>query len=206
MAGIIDALNNIKTLEQGLTENKVSRFAYTQNAYDNDSVAGVPDYNPDRAMNVPQGTASVMQVNQTVIDKGWRAQASSLTRMLMNHFLGRISYNLNKAHDNLLSLVSSLQGSLGTANGIATLNSNGLLNDLQSPVKVNGISPDASKQITLKADGITTRSAEAPDITDLGKTWMQSNKTDNNFYCVYYADGIWVAGSGSYTGSWWSND
>jgi hypothetical protein len=41
---------------------------------------------------------------------------------------------------------------------------------------------------------------------------MQSNKTDNNFSSVYYADGIWVAGSAgsagsiSNTGLWWSND
>ena len=198
-------LNSIKTLEQGLVENKVSRFAYTQEAYANNTVAGVTDYDPERAMNVPQGTASVMKVNQTVIDKGWRAQASALTRMLMNHFLGRISYNLNKAHDNLLSLVSSLQGSLGMANGIATLNANGLLNSSQYPVKVNDISPDASAQITLRADDIDTHSVEAPDVTNLGRVWVQSNKADNAFECGYHADGIWVAGSYG-NGLWWSND
>ena len=198
-------LNSIKTLEQGLVENKVSRFAYTQEAYANNTVAGVTDYDPDRAMNVPQGTASVMKVNQTVIDKGWRAQASALTRMLMNHFLGRISYNLNKAHDNLLSLVSSLQGSLGTANGIATLNTNGLLDISQYPVKVNDISPDASAQITLRADDIDTHLVEAPNVTNLGKVWVQSNEADNAFVCGYHADGIWVAGSYG-AGLWWSND
>ena len=199
-------LNNIKALEQGLAENKVSRFAYTQTAYDNNSVAGVTDYVPERDMNVPQGTASAMKVNQTVIDKGWRAQASAITRMLMNHFLGRISYNLNKAHDNFLSLVTSLQGSLGTANGIATLNSNGLLDSAQYPVKVNDISPDASAQITLRADDIDTHSVEVPDISNFGKVWTQSNQTSSNFHTVYYANGIWVAGNSVGTGLWWSSD
>ena len=30
-----------------------------------------------------------------------------------------------------------------------------------------------------------------------GTEWTQSNITSNNFYCVYYANGIWVAGSDS---------
>ena len=25
--------------------------------------------------------------------------------------------------------------------------------------------------------------------------WTQSNITSDNFYCIYYANGIWVAGS-----------
>ena len=130
---IAQDLNTLKTKEQGLTQNKVSRFAYTQNAYDNDTVAGVSDYVPSRDMNVPLGTTEIMKVNPTIPDKGWRAQASALTRMLMNHFLGRISYNLNKAHDNFLSFLTSLQGSLGTANGIATLDENGRIPYSQLP-------------------------------------------------------------------------
>lgn len=130
---IAQDLNTLKTKEQGLTQNKVSRFAYTQNAYDNDTVTGVSDYVPSRDMNVPLGTAEIMKVNPTIPDKGWRAQASALTRMLMNHFLGRISYNLNKIHDNFLSFLTSLQGSLGTANGIATLDENGRIPYSQLP-------------------------------------------------------------------------
>ena len=35
-----------------------------------------------------------------------------------------------------------------------------------------------------------------------GKTWTQSNINSGYFYCVYNANGIWVAGSGS--GLWYS--
>ena len=273
---ITQDLNTLKAKEQGLTQNKVSRFAYTQNAYDNDTVTGVSDYVPSRDMNVPLGTAEIMKVNSTIPDKGWRAQASALTRMLMNHFLGRISYNLNKAHDNFLSFLTSLQGSLGTANGIATLDENGRIPYSQLPesaieykgtwnadtntptlvdgtgtlgdmyivsvagtqnlgsgtisfdvgdrvlydgsvwqqlssggnvASVNGVLPDPlTKNVEVKTNNIETLSLEVPDVTNLGKTWTQSNKTDNSFFSVYYADGIWVAGSDSNTGLWWSND
>ena len=275
---IAQDLNTLKTKEQGLTQNKVSRFAYTQNAYDNDTVTGVSDYVPSRGMNVPLGTAEIMKVNPTIPDKGWRAQASALTRMLMNHFLGRISYNLNKAHDNFLSFLTSLQGSLGTANGIATLDANGRIPysqlpesaieykgtwnaDTNSPTladgtgtlgdmyivsvagtqnlgsgaisfevgdrvlydgsvwqklssgggdvaSVNNVLPDpVTKNVEVKADDISTNLIEVPDITvvsNLGKVWTQSNKTDNSFFTVYFADGIWVAGSNA--GLWWSSD
>ena len=273
---IAQDLNTLKTKEQGLTQNKVSRFAYTQNAYDNDTVTGVSDYVPSRDMNVPLGTAEIMKVNPTIPNKGWRAQASALTRMLMNHFLGRISYNLNKAHDNFLSLLTSLQGSLGTANGIATLDENGRIPYSQLPesaieykgtwnadtntptlvdgtgtlgdmyivsvagtqnlgsgaisfdvgdrvlydgsvwqklssggnvASVNGVLPDPlTKNVEVEADDINTHLAEAPDISNLGKTWVQSNKTNGGFAIIYYADGIWVAGSNSDEGLWWSND
>ena len=131
---IAEDLQTLKTNEQALVSNKVARFAYTQRAYDNNLVASQTDYDYNRDMNVPQGTASIMRVNQTIIDKGWRAQASSLTRMLMNHFLGRLSYNVNKIHDNFLSFITSMQESLGSANGIATLDSTGRLPASQLPL------------------------------------------------------------------------
>ena len=173
---IAQDLGTLKTLEQGLVANKVAPFAYTQTAYDNNTVAGVTDFDPERAMNVPQGTAVVMQVNQTILDKGWRAQASALTRMLMNHFLGRLSYNVNKVHDNILSLITSLEGALGGANGIATLNASGKLPVAQYPVTVNGESPDASGAITVKADGINTQSLVTPDPTQGGATTQNLEK------------------------------
>ena len=108
MSEFTEALEGIKEIQDGLVNNKVARFSYTQNAYDTNTVDGVNEYNVNNEQNIPNGTASIMKVNSTVLDKGYRAQASSITRMLMNHFLGRISYNLNKINDNMQSLLNIL--------------------------------------------------------------------------------------------------
>ena len=141
MSTLKEDLTAIKEIQDGLVNNKVARFSYTQNAYDANTVDGVNEYNVNNEQNIPNGTASIMKVNSTVLDKGYRAQASSITRMLMNHFLGRISYNLNKVNDNMKSLIDSLNSHLGTANGIATLDSDGKLSQIQFP----DISPDLSR-------------------------------------------------------------
>ena len=207
MAGITDDLTVLQTKEQALSDNKVSRFAYTQEAYANNNVAGVSDYVWSRGMNVPQGTPEMMKVSQTVVDKGWRTQADFLilTRMLMNHFLGRISYNLNKLHDNILSLITTIKNSIGTAGGLATLGSDGYITPSQFPFRLNGKSPDAQRNIEILADDIETNELTSPDISVLGKFWTQSNQT-GRFRPVYYADGIWVAGSVYNGGLWWSSD
>ena len=131
--GIQSDLTALSTKEATLTSNKVSRFAYTQNAYDNDNADGVTVYDVNQEQNIPVGTPSIMKVNDTVVEKGWRARASSITRMLMNHFLGRLSYNVNKVNDIMASLLSSLSGSLGSADGIATLDANGRIPYSQLP-------------------------------------------------------------------------
>ncbi len=141
MSTINEDVSAIKTIQDGLVNNKVARFSYTQKAYTDNIVDGVDTYNVNNEQNIPNGTAAIMKVNDTIINKGYRAQASSITRMLMNHFLGRISYNLNKVNDNMKSLIDSLNSHLGTANGIATLDSDGKLSQTQSL----DISPDLSR-------------------------------------------------------------
>ena len=141
MGTINEDVSAIKTIQDGLVNNKVARFSYTQKAYTDNIVDGVDTYNVNNEQNIPNGTAAIMKVNDTIINKGYRAQASSITRMLMNHFLGRISYNLNKVNDNMKSLIDSLNSHLGTANGIATLDSDGKLSQTQLP----DISPDLSR-------------------------------------------------------------
>lgn len=133
MGTLNEDLQAIKTVENTLTSNKVAKFAYTDTAYANNDANGVNNYDFDQEQNIPNGTATVMQVNETVLTKGWRTQASSLTRMLMNHFLGRISYNLNKVNDNMSNLLSTLQSHLGTANGFASLDENGRIPYSQLP-------------------------------------------------------------------------
>ena len=107
MGTINEDVSAIKTIQDGLVKNKVARFSYTQKAYTDNIVDGVDTYNVNNEQNIPNGTAAIMKVNDTIINKGYRAQASSITRMLMNHFLGRISYNLNKVNDNMKSLIDS---------------------------------------------------------------------------------------------------
>ena len=126
-------LNNIANLEAGLANNKVAQFAYTQNAYTQNLVDGTDVYNVNNENNIPTADASIMKVNETVLSKGYRSQASSITRMLLNHFLGRVSYNLNKANDLISSLVTTIKNNLGQANGLATLDANGRIPYSQLP-------------------------------------------------------------------------
>ena len=149
MSTINEDVSAIKTIQDGLVNNKVARFSYTQKAYIDNIVDGVDTYNVNNEQNIPNGTAEIMKVNDTIINKGYRAQASSITRMLMNHFLGRISYNLNKVNDNMKSLIDSLNSHLGKKNGIATLDANAKLPKTQLP------------DILGKANGIATLDANA---------------------------------------------
>lgn len=109
----------------GLIANRVAKFAYTQQAYNSDDVNGVENYDYAEEQNIPLGTTSVLKVNETILTKGWRTQASAITRMLMNHFLGRTSYNLNKTVDFLKSLMTAITDNMGVAEGFATLDANG---------------------------------------------------------------------------------
>ena len=135
MGTLSQDLTGIKAIEDKLTANKVANFAYTNEAY-NDPLTyadGVTEYDVDNEQNIPVGTYQIMKVNATILAKGWRSQASSITRMLMNHFLGRCSYNLNKVNDLMSSLLSTIMSHLGTANGLATLDANGRVPYTQLP-------------------------------------------------------------------------
>lgn len=127
MSTLMEELTAIKTVEDKLTANKVANFAYTDHAYNNPltEADGVEAYNVDNEQNIPVANASILKVNTTILTKGWRAQASAITRMLMNHFLGRCSYNLNKINDLFSLLLTKFMAFLGSPNGIATLDANG---------------------------------------------------------------------------------
>ena len=160
MSEFTEALEGIKEIQDGLVNNKVARFSYTQNAYDTNTVDGVNEYNVNNEQNIPNGTASIMKVNSTVLDKGYRAQASSITRMLMNHFLGRISYNLNKINDNMQSLLNilitkfptSLPANGGNADTATRLKTARTINiqDSTATHTGTGASFDGSENATIK--------------------------------------------------------
>ena len=124
MATLKEEIEAIKSLQDGIVKNKVVNFAYTDEAYTKNDADGVEIYDINQSQNIPVPNPDVLKVNPTVLTKGYRAQASSVTRMLMNHFFGRTSYNLNKVNDFFLSLLTKLSVYLGKANGIATLDSN----------------------------------------------------------------------------------
>ena len=182
MGTLNEDLSAIKEVEDKIIANKVARFAYTDEAYTTNDANGVAEYDVNKAQNIPTADASVLKVNETVLSKGYRAQASSVTRMLLNHFFGRMSYNLNKVNDIVSNLIATLIGHRGTANGFATLDENGRIPDSQLPVS--------------KIFGYL-----------LGRTWAQrtGDNTTYTFNSIYYANGIWVAGSKQH-GLWWSTD
>ena len=133
MGTLNEDLSAIKEVEDKIIANKVARFAYTDEAYTTNDANGVAEYDVNKAQNIPTADASVLKVNETVLSKGYRAQASSITRMLVNHFFGRMSYNLNKVNDIVSNLIATLIGHRGTANGFATLDENGRIPYSQLP-------------------------------------------------------------------------
>lgn len=133
MGTLNEDLSAIKEVEDKIIANKVARFAYTDEAYTTNDANGVAEYDVSKEQNIPTADASVLKVNETVLSKGYRAQASSVTRMLLNHFFGRMSYNLNKVNDNVSNLIATLIGHRGTANGFATLDASGRVPYSQLP-------------------------------------------------------------------------
>ena len=133
MGTLNEDLASIKEVEDTITANKVANFAYTDKAYTDNDANGVIEYDVSKEQNIPSSDASILKVNETVLQKGYRAQASSVTRMLLNHFFGRVSYNLNKVNDCVSNLVTTLSSHLGKANGIATLDNDGHIPYSQLP-------------------------------------------------------------------------
>ena len=133
MSTLNEDLSAIKEVEDKIVANKVARFAYTDEAYTTNDANGVAEYDVSKEQNIPTADASILKVNETVLSKGYRAQASSVTRMLLNHFFGRMSYNLNKVNDIVSNLITTLIGHRGTANGFATLDENGRIPYSQLP-------------------------------------------------------------------------
>lgn len=170
-------LTSIKNVEDTLTNNKVAQFAYTQSAYACNCADGVTEYDVTKEQNIPVGTPLVMNVNETVLAKGWRSQASTITRMLINHFLGRISYNLNKVNDNMSNLLTQLLAYLGQANGIATLDANGRIPYSQLP------------ESAIEFEGMWNANTNTPYLHD-------GTGTKGDFYIVSVA-GTQDLGSGS---------
>ena len=194
MATLLEDLTDIEEKAQGLVENKVANFAYTQEAYDNDDVAGVSEYDINKAQNIPIAEAEILDVNTTVLNKGYRSQASSITRMLMNHFLGRTSYNLNKSVDLFKKGFLGIKNALGKPNGLATLDSTGRIPDSQLPESTIGYKGlwNAKTNTPTLADGTGTKG----DFYTVSVAGTQNLGSGN----IQFFENDWVI----YDGSVWS--
>jgi hypothetical protein len=87
-------LQLIQHIVRELDENQVARLGYTQSAYDNDIIDGVEAFDKNAEQNIP--LKELTDYNPSVIDDGVRSQAGSIPRMGWNHYVGRMSFNLNK--------------------------------------------------------------------------------------------------------------
>lgn len=193
MGTLNEDLSAIKEVEDKIVANKVARFAYTEEAYTTNDANGVAEYNVNNDQNIPTADASVLKVNETVLSKGYRAQASSVTRMLLNHFFGRMSYNLNKVNDIVSNLIATLIGHRGTANGFATLDENGRIPYSQLPESVMEYKGqwNAETNTPTLADGTGTKGdfyiVSVAGTQNLGSGNIQFSENDR----IIYDGSVW---------------
>ena len=123
---LIDTITNLKNKINTLRgDNSVVNFAYTFTAYSEDDANGATVFDPEAENNIPVSTNEIIKLNPFVTNKGLRNQSSSFPRMFINHFFGRVSYNLNKTVDVLYGILYNLDSFIGNSNGLATLDNNG---------------------------------------------------------------------------------
>lgn len=193
MSSLLEELNKNKAIEDAVQPNKMSKFAYTEKAYEDNTAAGVDSFDFEAEQNIPSDKLTVLQTNETVILKGFRAQASSVTRQLLNHFFGRASYNLNKVHDVVKGVLDAFVNYIGKANGVATLDENGRIPYSQLPESVMEFKGtwDASNNTPTLADGTGDTGdfyvVSVAGTQDLGSGEIKFLENDR----VIYSEGVW---------------
>ena len=193
MSTLLEELNKNKIIEDAVQPNKMSKFAYTEKAYNDNDAAGVDSFNFEAEQNIPSDKISVLQTNETVILKGFRAQASVVPRMLFDHFFGRASYNLNKVHDVVKGVLDAFVKFIGKANGIATLDENGRIPYSQLPESAMEFKGtwDANTNTPTLADG-TGDTGDFYVVSVSGTQNLGSGETkflENDR--VIYSEGVW---------------
>ena len=179
MSSLLEELNKNKAIEDAVQPNKMSKFAYTEKAYEDNDASGVDSFDFEAEQNIPSNKLTVLQTNETIILKGFRAQASSVTRQLLNHFFGRASYNLNKVHDVVKGVLDAFVNFIGKANGVATLDENGRIPYSQLPesaILVDGTGDTGDFYVVSVAG-----------TQNLGSGEIKFLENDR----VIYSDGVW---------------
>ena len=193
MSSLLEELNKNKAIEDAVQPNKMSKFAYTEKAYEDNDASGVDSFNFEAEQNIPSDKLTVLQTNETIILKGFRAQASSVTRQLLNHFFGRASYNLNKVHDVVKGVLDAFVNFIGKANGVATLDENGRIPYSQLPESAMEFKGtwDASNNTPTLVDGTGDTGdfyvVSVAGTQDLGSGEIKFLENDR----VIYSEGVW---------------
>jgi hypothetical protein len=105
-----DDLQLIQNIVVKLDANPAARFAYTQEAFDNDIIDGVEAFDAGAEQNIP--AVDKTDYYSIVLDKGVRSQGASIPREGWNHFIGRLSFNLNKLIQKFLVFFGIYRASL----------------------------------------------------------------------------------------------
>lgn len=87
-------IDEILSVIEDLDANRVANFGYNSTAFNNDDADGVASFDPGNDNNIP--TASHTDLDPQVLDTGYQAQGASIPQNAWNHFIGRMSYNINK--------------------------------------------------------------------------------------------------------------
>lgn len=104
-----------------LSTGRVARFSYEDQALTEDHVAGTESYDYNQDNNIP--LPDDLQMSATILSKGLRSQASSFTRMAVNHFFGRTSYNVNKLAEHLKNFLTHFKNFLNEGDNLWTATS-----------------------------------------------------------------------------------
>ena len=161
-----------------LKNAKVSRFSYKDAAYTNDDIEGVENYDYTRDMNVP--SLNKTDTEASVLDSGARTQFSSLSKNALNHFFGRVSYNLNKVIDFLSDFLDDfrVQGVETVASSVAIT-----LDAYYSGKKLRLVNTHATDSILFTfyagqtfqgSNTVSIPAGRVIDIELIGTTWKDS--------------------------------
>jgi len=105
---VVNALNDALALLNRLASpaGRLSRFGYTQEAYNQRMIEGTASYDYANEQNIP--IQDNIETAPVVVDKGIQTQGASIAREFQNHFTGRTSFNLNMVVDLLIGVLNFL--------------------------------------------------------------------------------------------------
>ena len=129
---LLSDLTDIISFALDLQDNMVSRFCYNSTAYANDDVDSPESYDYNQDNNIPSSSLTDIKLTESQVDKGFRVTFPTIPKMFLNHFFGRVSYNLNKMIDLFSTTSSLLKNAMANAYGLVTLDSTGRIPEAQA--------------------------------------------------------------------------
>lgn len=108
----IDDFNQIKDVLEALDTLKPARFGYTQGVLDATGAAEITSLDGIYVIDDASQINSIPDASQVVMDDliistGLRSQAATISRMMVNHFFGRLSLNLIKLTEKVKALADT---------------------------------------------------------------------------------------------------